>query len=115
MAGFGFHDLVLVRPAADAFDPKVIRASMGALFRVSFEYFDSFDDYARASPLPRLAFRDTRQLFEALRAVSFARSRIEVLSMGMSDSYRVAIEEGATMVRVGTALFGFRQAPPAQA
>jgi hypothetical protein len=28
--------------------------------------------------------------------------------MGMSDSYRVAIEEGATMVRVGTALFGPR-------
>ncbi len=62
----------------------------------------------------RLAFRETRRLFESLRAVAFARSRIEVLSMGMSDSYRVAIEEGATMVRVGTALFGSRQAPPAR-
>jgi len=35
--------------------------------------------------------------------------RMEILSMGMSDSYRVAIEEGATMVRIGTALFGPRQ------
>ena len=32
-----------------------------------------------------------------------------VLSMGMSDSYAVAIEEGATMVRVGTGIFGERQ------
>jgi hypothetical protein len=32
-----------------------------------------------------------------------------VLSMGMSDSYREAIEEGATMVRLGTALFGARR------
>jgi pyridoxal phosphate enzyme (YggS family) len=35
------------------------------------------------------------------------------LSMGMSDDYEVAIEEGATMVRVGTALFGARPIPPA--
>jgi uncharacterized pyridoxal phosphate-containing UPF0001 family protein len=32
--------------------------------------------------------------------------------MGMSADYEVAIEEGATMVRVGTAIFGPRQAPP---
>jgi hypothetical protein len=31
--------------------------------------------------------------------------------MGMSDSYRVAVEEGATMVRLGTTLFGSRQYP----
>jgi pyridoxal phosphate enzyme (YggS family) len=58
----------------------------------------------------RPAFRETRQLFEALRKRSFARTTMEILSMGMSDSYRVAIEEGATMVRVGTALFGPREA-----
>jgi hypothetical protein len=33
------------------------------------------------------------------------------LSMGMSDSYRIAIEEGATMVRIGTKLFGPRGYP----
>ncbi len=32
--------------------------------------------------------------------------------MGMSADYEVAIEEGATMVRVGTAIFGARQTPP---
>ncbi len=56
MVGFGFRNLALVRPAADAFDPKVVRASMGALFRLSFAYFDTFADYARAFPRPAYAF-----------------------------------------------------------
>lgn len=56
----------------------------------------------------RAAFREARQLFEALRATPLAHATMDVLSMGMSESYRVAIEEGATMVRVGTALFGPR-------
>jgi TrmH family RNA methyltransferase len=45
MVAFGMTDLALVRPAADIFDPRTVRASMGAIFRLSFEYFDSFDDY----------------------------------------------------------------------
>jgi pyridoxal phosphate enzyme (YggS family) len=48
-------------------------------------------------------FRQTRQLYDRLnRAYDFGEG---VLSMGMSDSYRVAIEEGATLVRVGRKLF----------
>ncbi len=53
-------------------------------------------------------FRATRQLFERLRASAEAGVEMAVLSMGMSDSYRVAIEEGATMIRVGTRIFGQR-------
>lgn len=45
MLAFGFADLALIRPAVDAFDPRVVRASMGALFQVRFQYFDSFDAY----------------------------------------------------------------------
>ncbi len=56
----------------------------------------------------RQAFRETKRLFEALRGGAHARSTMEILSMGMSDSYRIAIEEGATMVRIGTAFFGPR-------
>src|SRR3954447_12124639 len=48
MVGFGVLDLALVRPAADIFDPRVIRASMGAIFRVRFRYFDSFEAYSGA-------------------------------------------------------------------
>ncbi len=58
----------------------------------------------------RRAFRETRRLFDALRQIPFERAAMEILSMGMSDSYRVAIEEKATMVRIGTALFGPREA-----
>jgi len=55
----------------------------------------------------RDAFRRTRALFDALRA---GHSTVDTLSMGMSDDYAIAIAEGATMVRIGTALFGAR--PP---
>jgi len=45
LLGFGIHNLALVKPAVDIFDPRTIRASMGALFQVNFTYFDSFDLY----------------------------------------------------------------------
>ena len=45
MAGFGMTDLVLIRPAADYFDPRALRASMGAVFHLNIEYFDSLSDY----------------------------------------------------------------------
>ncbi|MFO1506327.1 MAG: YggS family pyridoxal phosphate-dependent enzyme [Lysobacterales bacterium] len=62
----------------------------------------------RPSPEPaerREAFARTRALFDALRA---AHPGIDTLSMGMSDDFELAIAEGATMVRIGTALFGPR-------
>jgi TrmH family RNA methyltransferase len=45
MAGFAINNLAIIKPAVDIFDPKVIRASMGALFYLRFMYFDSFEDY----------------------------------------------------------------------
>lgn len=50
MASFGFLDLAVVLPAADIFDPKTIRASMGALFRINVQFFDNFDNYLTAFP-----------------------------------------------------------------
>lgn len=58
----------------------------------------------------RVAFRRMRALFDALRA---AHGRVDTLSLGMSDDFELAIEEGATLVRIGTALFGERKAPVA--
>lgn len=55
--------------------------------------------------LRRAAFRRTRELFDELRATH---PRVDTLSMGMSDDLEIAIQEGSTMVRVGTALFGRR-------
>ena len=53
-------------------------------------------------------FRQLRTLLEALKAVSPDSSKLTELSMGMSGDFREAIHEGATMIRVGTAIFGWR-------
>lgn len=53
-------------------------------------------------------FRQLRDLLEGIAARSVPGVRMEVLSMGMSHDFEVAVEEGATEVRVGTAIFGRR-------
>ena len=53
----------------------------------------------------RPAFRRMKALFDALAA---RHAQVDTLSMGMSDDFEIAIAEGATMVRIGTALFGAR-------
>ena len=58
----------------------------------------------------RQVFSEVRRLFEHVRTLDLPGARLETLSMGMSDSYRVAIDEGATMVRLGTRIFGPRNA-----
>lgn len=45
--GFGIHDIAFINPGADVFNPKVVRSSMGGLFRLRHQYFDSFEDYRR--------------------------------------------------------------------
>ena len=49
LTGFGIENLAVISPGADIFDPKVIRASMGAVFRINFKYYDSFSAYREAS------------------------------------------------------------------
>jgi len=56
--------------------------------------------------LQRARFRRLRELFEAAQASGLA---LDTLSMGMSDDMETAIAEGATMVRIGTAIFGARE------
>jgi TrmH family RNA methyltransferase len=48
MAGFGLLDLAIITPACDLFDPKVVRASMGALFDIRFQLFARYEDYEKA-------------------------------------------------------------------
>lgn len=56
----------------------------------------------------RYYFKKMNKLFIDIGAQKIDNSSMEILSMGMSDDYEVAIEEGANMVRLGTALFGRR-------
>jgi uncharacterized pyridoxal phosphate-containing UPF0001 family protein len=56
----------------------------------------------------RAAFRRLRLLFDGLREHPVPGTDMRHLSMGMSGDFEIAIEEGATIVRVGTAIFGAR-------
>ncbi len=56
----------------------------------------------------RLCFRKTKEIYDRLRDLNLPDTEIKYLSMGMSDSYQVAIEEGSTMIRLGTIVFGQR-------
>lgn len=56
-------------------------------------------------------FTRMRGLFEQLRAEAIDGTRIEELSMGMSGDYELAAQEGSTMVRIGSAIFGARHYP----
>ncbi|MFH1681219.1 MAG: YggS family pyridoxal phosphate-dependent enzyme [Candidatus Eisenbacteria bacterium] len=58
----------------------------------------------------RAAFRALRRLYDDLRSNPAGGIAMKHLSMGMSGDFEAAIEEGATMVRVGTAIFGERAA-----
>ena len=53
-------------------------------------------------------FKRMRELFERLQTEAVAGARIEELSMGMSGDYEIAAQEGATHVRIGSAIFGAR-------
>lgn len=56
----------------------------------------------------RVYFRKMKEVFTDLKKKEQARFRMEILSMGMSSDYEAAMEEGSTMVRVGTGIFGSR-------
>ena len=57
--------------------------------------------------LLRTSFSHLRRLFEKAKGL-FPRLPFDTLSMGMSNDYEIAVEEGSTLVRIGTALFGSR-------
>ena len=56
----------------------------------------------------RIYFKGLRELLEEANSMNIFDHKLDVLSMGMTGDYEVAIEEGATFVRVGTGIFGER-------
>ena len=48
--GFGIEDVALIRPCADVFDPRTVRASMGSLFRLRLHVYDSVGEYRAGYP-----------------------------------------------------------------
>ncbi len=65
----------------------------------------NYDDVEQCRPL----FHEMYEIFQKVKESPFQTANITYLSMGMTHDYRIAVEEGANMVRVGTAIFGPRQ------
>ena len=87
--------------------PDLLRAALGTpgLDVRGLMIIPPWSDDAEAS---RPWFRRLRELRDDLVRQGFPAARLRDLSMGMSHDFEVAIEEGATIVRVGTAIFGSR-------
>ena len=56
----------------------------------------------------RRYFKETKEIFDSLKIKSFKNISMEVLSMGMTHDYRIAIEEGSNLIRIGEGIFGKR-------
>jgi hypothetical protein len=65
----------------------------------------AFGDPEAARPY----FMETKRIFERIRGLDIPGVEMRYLSMGMTNSYRVAVEEGANIVRIGTKIFGPRE------
>lgn len=57
----------------------------------------------------RFYFKKSKEIFEYLKNKKYKNIKMEILSMGMSNDYKVAIEEGSNMIRIGTGIFGSRK------
>jgi pyridoxal phosphate enzyme (YggS family) len=96
-------------PAKAGFRPAAIEATLRQLVELDALRVEGLMTIGRLVADPaagRPTFRRLRELGERLRATTVGLG--PELSMGMSDDYPVAVEEGATIVRVGRALFGER-------
>ena len=65
--------------------------------------------YAGEPELTRPYFVETKKTFDNIKALNLPGVEMKYLSMGMTNSYRIAIEEGANVVRIGSKIFGERE------
>jgi len=88
--------------------PALLKAVAG-MTQLRLEGLMTIPPYAMDPEAGRPVYRRLRELRDRVNAEGFVRLPLHHLSMGMSHDFEVAVEEGATMVRVGTLLFGERQ------
>jgi pyridoxal phosphate enzyme (YggS family) len=90
------------------FDPRAVSEALdesSAMEGVRIRGLMTMAPFARPEDV-RWVFRELRELRDSLGAIAPDGVELEELSMGMTNDFRVAIEEGATIVRIGTAIFG---------
>jgi len=93
--------------AREAKLPEIVEA-LGKCRNIEFRGLMALPPFFDAPEQTRVYFRRLRELRDALNRELGPERRLTELSMGMSHDFEVAIEEGATMIRVGTAIFGER-------
>jgi len=82
---------------------------ISALPQVSVQGLMTMGPFEGDPELARPYFVETKKLFEKLKENPVPNAEMKILSMGMTNSYRVAIQEGSNMIRVGTLIFGERK------
>jgi uncharacterized pyridoxal phosphate-containing UPF0001 family protein len=92
----------------DADELEELLTAAPRLEQLEFRGLMTVPPFAEDAGEARPYFRKLRALRDQLAAQHFLAVFMDVLSMGMSHDFEVAIEEGSTCVRVGTAIFGER-------
>ena len=94
--------------APDSPDLEALLAAAPRLEGLEFRGLMSIPPFSEDAEAARSYFRAMRKLRERIAARKLPAISMDVLSMGMSHDFEIAIEEGSTCVRVGTAIFGPR-------
>jgi pyridoxal phosphate enzyme (YggS family) len=97
------------KSGADELSLPEIVAALDSAEHLDFRGLMTLPPFFESPEQTRSYFRRLRELLESLNSSRPEGRRVAELSMGMSHDFEVAIEEGATMVRVGTAIFGARE------
>ena len=98
-------------PSKNGFDPDEAQEAIHrilALTRLQVRGLMTMAPFTDREPVLRDAFRGLRETHEKARSLRGYRG--DQLSMGMTNDYHIAVEEGSTMIRLGTALLGERPA-----
>lgn len=83
----------------------------GKLSNILVAGFMGMASFSDDMELVRSEFKNLKRLFDKYHQPQTSNLKPQILSMGMSSDYKIAIEEGSTMVRIGSLLFGERQKP----
>ena len=87
-------------------DLETLASAISKLPRLKLRGLMAIPEPSNDNNKQRIQFKQVRECYDALLEKGFT---LDTLSIGMSDDYRIAIEEGATIVRIGSALFGARK------
>lgn len=83
--------------------------SIGELDRIKIKGLMTIAPYVEEPEEVRCVFRDLKILFECIKEIGLENTDMKYLSMGMTNDFEIALEEGANIIRIGTGIFGKRE------